>query len=213
VPFGLSRRVPEITICATLVSRRIVDCARTGERRIKRNRAYACPIMATDARLASNFAGTHNIQVVQGDGARVACADVLGKKVFQEARGHAGIDFDRRYPAMVTNKSMQYCRVIADPGIDMHNLLPAFGAGLAISIIESALGDDADHDVVVEVHGISARGRLSPAHESPGAATEKILALDRCKGRLDAPVGQCEGRHDLPLIGAPDDFLLRVAIQ
>jgi hypothetical protein len=85
--------------------------------------------MATDARLASNFAGTHNIEVVQGDGARVACADVLGKKVFREARGHAGFDFDRRYPAMATNKSMQYCRVIADLGIDMHHVLARSGIG------------------------------------------------------------------------------------
>jgi hypothetical protein len=37
--------------------------------------------------------------------------------------------------------------------------------------------------------------------------------LTDAKGRLDAPVGQSEGRHDLPLTGAPDDFLLGVAIH
>jgi hypothetical protein len=40
-----------------------------------------------------------------------------------------------------------------------------------------------------------------------------MLALDRGKGCLDAPVGQPKARHDMLGVGASDDLQLGVAIH
>src|SRR6516162_5365620 len=81
--------------------------------------------------------------------------------------------------------------------------LPGPPAGSEARILRTAGADGRSF-------GASAHN-CAPAHDLPGAATEKILALDRSKGPLDAPIGYPGGRHDLLGVGAPDDFLLRVA--
>jgi hypothetical protein len=47
----------------------------------------------------------------------------------------------------------------------------------------------------------------------PRTALEEILTLNRSKGVFDLAAGHSDGRHDPFGIGAPDHFLLSVAVH
>src|SRR5215475_11529077 len=83
------------------------------------------PFMATDARFLEDLPAKrvaarhlHDLDIVRSH-------EICGAP-----RGHVGIEFDRRYPAKATNKSMQSRHVIAVPGTDMHNVLARLRSGI-----------------------------------------------------------------------------------
>src|SRR5262249_39494192 len=136
-----------------------------------------------------------------------------------EPLGQFRIEFDRRYPTAATDQSVQYRSVIAYSCTDMHGMLARLRRGTCdqpsvqrrLPVVEMAFRNDADDHVIIKIDGVSTGRRhiaAPPAQDLPGAASEKILALDRSKGVLDAPVEYTEGCHDPLGISAPDYFLL-----
>ena len=76
-----------------------------------------------------------DIRVVKRDACTVARNDpdirLVPEKLAAGRAASSGIKLNRRHHATSTDKTMHYCRIVADPGADMHDMLtrPRCGAG------------------------------------------------------------------------------------
>jgi len=85
-----------------------------------------------------------------------------------------------------------------------------------LAIVQVALRHDADHVIGVQVNRVGARrGTITaaPAHDLPGARSEKVLPCNRGEGGLDPRISDAGGRRDLLRIGPPDDLQFALAIH
>jgi hypothetical protein len=128
------------------------------------------------------------------------------RKIRRGADGELAIEFDRRHPPRSADQLRENRRVVADPGADMHDMLPRLRRGggdqrrmkRGLAVVQVALRQDADHVVGVQVNRVGIRRRAitaTPAHDLPRPGPQKVFPRDHGEGRLDPRVPE---RHWLP---------------
>jgi hypothetical protein len=82
------------------------------------------------------------------------------RQIRRRAGGELRIVFDRRHPPRSADQLGENCRVIADAGADMQDMLPWRGAAAnqrrmkrGLAVVQATLRQDADHVVGVQVIG------------------------------------------------------------